>query len=179
MEPITRPLAVVAGLPEERCGSAARSLLAPREADQLLRQIPLFKDLDAGEIKAVSSFFSTYRVEAGTVVFREGEPSDHLLIVADGAVRVQKRAYDNVEKILGIVDRGKILGEMALADGGPRSATCVAVKDTLFVTLTRSQFGDILNAHPIAGAKILCRLASSMSRRLRSTSQQLVDYLEV
>ncbi len=153
--------------------------LVPKDIHQVLKSLPLLQDLDGDELRALQYFMQIYTVKQGTVVFREGEPTNHLLIVVEGAVRITKKSDQGSERTLGLADRGKTLGEMAMLDGGPRSASCIANLDTVFVALTRERFHELTRAHPAVAVKILRQLGSTLSRRLRHTSKQLVEHLEM
>ena len=153
--------------------------LIPKDIHSIIRQIPLFQDLSASELQALEHFLYVYKVKRGAVVFREGEPTDYMLIVAEGAVRILKRDEHNEEKLIAVAERGNTLGEMALLDGGPRSATCVADQDTTFIALTRSRFGELTQAYPVLALRVLIRLGSALSRRLRRVNEQLVELLDV
>ncbi len=67
---------------------------------------------------------------------------------------------------------------LALIDGEPRSATCVATEPSVLLALTQAGFQRLCEERPALALKLLTRIAKLMSRRLRQTSGRLVDYLD-
>ena len=76
------------------------------------------------------------------------------------------------------VKAGTTLGEMSMIDGAPRFATCVALRNTTFGVLTRDNMGRIIHDKPGLGSKILIKLVTLLSQRLRQTSAQLLQYIK-
>ena len=73
---------------------------------------------------------------------------------------------------------GKTLGEMAVVDGEPRSATCVAKRECVLLLLTKDNFQCIVRQRPGLAVKLLVVIAKLLSQRLRQVSGVLVDYLD-
>jgi len=73
---------------------------------------------------------------------------------------------------------GKVIGEMSMIDGNPRSASAIAAADTILVTLSKESMDLLFKEKPYVGLKLLKKIAFSMSQRLRQTTGILVDYLE-
>ena len=76
------------------------------------------------------------------------------------------------------VGPGLTLGEMSMIDGEPRFATCRAARPTTFAVLTRDAMAKIILDHPSIGSKILVKLVTMLSVRLRQTSAKLLQYME-
>jgi len=76
------------------------------------------------------------------------------------------------------VGPGMTLGEMSMIDGEPRFATCVATETTVFAVLHRDDMAKIILDHPSLGSKILVKLVSMLSTRLRQTSARLLQHME-
>src|SRR5690606_34381321 len=91
----------------------------------LLRGVVLFKDMPADEIFHVAQITEEKRITAGDVLFHEGDPGDSLYIVVEGSLRVHIGSQE-----LAVFKKGDALGEMALFDNLPRSATATALEDT-------------------------------------------------
>ena len=62
-----------------------------------------------------------------------------------------------------------------MIDGEPRFATCVATTPTVFAVLTRDNMAKVMLEHPIIGAKVLVRLITMLSARLRQASLKLLS----
>jgi CRP-like cAMP-binding protein len=76
------------------------------------------------------------------------------------------------------VGPGMTLGEMSMIDGEPRFATCLATRPTVFAVLGRDNMAKIILDHPSLGSKILVKLVTMLSLRLRQTSAKLLHYME-
>jgi CRP-like cAMP-binding protein len=124
----------------------------------VLRAVPLFAKLGPEELLALAELAEPRSFAAGTRIFAEGEPGDAVYLVIRGRVAVERASARLAE--LGI---GECIGELALLDEGPRSATVVAVGDTELLRLDRDDFLDTLFLYPAVGRAVLAVLA----RRLR------------
>jgi CRP/FNR family transcriptional regulator, cyclic AMP receptor protein len=100
------------------------------------------------------------RFAAGTAVCREGEADGTLYVVARGRVRVSASSSDGDERYLNELGPGEAFGEIALLDGGPRSATVTAVEDCELYSIERRAFYALLERTPAlarAVIELLCR----------------------
>ncbi len=116
----------------------------------------------------------------GELLLREGEPGDALYVVLDGGLQVTQRAPEGTV-VLGEVRRGEHLGELALLDESPRTATAAAVSTTRVLQVTRAGFEACLAAHP-AAASTLGRLreyrrAWAQVRRVRPPRAEVATTL--
>jgi CRP/FNR family cyclic AMP-dependent transcriptional regulator len=144
----------------------------------MLKGSKFFGDLSAREIETLAEYVQAYRAEPETVVFREGESGAFMCLVVEGGAEIFKQDHKYGSKRIGRVEVGKTIGEMALIDGEPRSATCICPQQSMLIMLTREQFVRIIREHPGLSVNILLKIVTLMSRRLRQTSGQLVDYLQ-
>lgn len=99
-------------------------------------------------------------VPAGTLIFGEGQPGDSMYVVQEGEVEIW---HDG--RLLATIHRGSIFGELAVIDGGPRSATAIARTDCRLVSIGRRQFELLVKRIPYFGIGVMQLLAS----RMRST----------
>jgi CRP-like cAMP-binding protein len=100
-----------------------------------------------------------------------------MLLMIRGEVDIYKQNLMGEKQLLTSVMPGMTLGEMSMIDGEPRFATCVALKETTFGMLTREDMGTIILEKPSLGAKILIKLVTMLSQRLRHTSATLLQYM--
>lgn len=136
------------------------------DTSQLSLQGTLFASLGDDEINAIVGLAQTVHYPARKVIFREGEPGDHLLIVLSGRVKVSLTSPEGKEAILSLMGPGEALGEVALLDGEARSATVTAMEDCTCLVLWRRDFLPLLSKYPNLAMKLL----EAMAKRLRSTS---------
>ena len=124
----------------------------------LLRSVPLFADLDDHSLQAIALLAHERDARAGEVLMREGEPGDEFIVLVEGTVRVQ-RAGHRVRSILA----GGFLGEVALVEHEPRTATAACVTACRLLTLGHFEFDRLLATFPEVRTKIL----AAMGRRTR------------
>ncbi|MGH9169770.1 MAG: Crp/Fnr family transcriptional regulator [Acidimicrobiales bacterium] len=107
----------------------------------------------------------------GDVIFWERDPSQDVMVVRSGRVKVCSRRSGR-EVIMAVLDPGALLGEVAAADGQPHSATVVALEDVAVDVLSVGSFEEFLTANPRVSATLL-RLAAG---RLRNASERQVEF---
>lgn len=103
---------------------------------------------------------------AGQLIFREGEPGNHLYIVAEGEVDIVVG-----DQILETASPGSIFGEIALIDDKPRSATAIARTDCLLAPVGREHFLALIQRTPLFAIQVM----RAMADRLRRTTAKLRD----
>ncbi len=141
-------------------------------AEVALAHIPLFSTLDTKELQLIEGSCQERVYPAGTTLFSQGDTGVGLYILKSGSVRIlQANSPDRAEKELGIMYAGDVLGEMALLDDLPRSASAIAVDDVEAVLLPVWEFRSILRNHPDISVKLL----SVLSRRLRKAEARYQD----
>lgn len=143
----------------------------------LLENVELLQGLSWHETRQLGAFMQAYEAEPGCIVFREGEPGNYLCLLVRGTVKTSKLGTEG-EALVALEGRGRSIGEMALIDGEPRSASCEVTEQAALLLLTRNAFEQLCDQHPTLGCKLVLRIARLMSRRLRVTSGRLIDYLD-
>jgi predicted acylesterase/phospholipase RssA len=101
--------------------------------------------------EAVSAFeqrVGWVELPGGQVLFRQGDESDSLFIVAGGRLQAIVEAADGGARVVGEIARGESVGEMALLTGQPHTATVVALRDTLLMRLDRAVFDELARRFP-------------------------------
>jgi len=125
----------------------------------VLSEVPLFAGLGARHRRKVASLARIRRFADGASLVRAGEPGDALHVVLDGTVSVRRRGRPS--RTLGA---GSILGELALLDGGPRTASVAAQGEVVTLTVPAPRFRTLLRAEP----SIAIAIAEELARRLRA-----------
>lgn len=105
----------------------------------------------------------------GDVLLRQGDKGDFLVILIQGQVRVTVFTANGREIVLEYAGPGMVLGEIALLDGGERTASVIAMEDVDYLVLTRSMFETLVAANH----QIALRLMREMASRLRLTNQMV------
>jgi CRP-like cAMP-binding protein len=124
----------------------------------------LFSGMDVLSLQVIARTLRARRFRRGEVLFHEGDPGDALFVVASGAVKVVVPSEDGEEAILATLRRGDFLGELALLDGAPRSASAIALEATEVLALPRDQFRSLVAAEPAIRDALLTALAGELRR---------------
>jgi uncharacterized membrane protein len=130
----------------------------------LLAKTPLFANLDDAERAALARILVAHHYDPGQTVFMRGNPGDALYLIRSGRVQAQIENDVGETVVLSESKAGEVFGEVALFDGGPRSATVVATEPTEVRILSRDAMLDYLSRHPHAAFDLM----AVMSRRLRN-----------
>lgn len=147
------------------------------ELCDMIESAQMFSDFPRSDTEIVAGYARAYSVKNGTTIFKEGGKGSFMCLVVDGRVDVYKE-NDGETKRLTAIRPGKTMGEMALLDELPHSATTIAVEDTTLVLITKFHFDRLNEEHPALGNRILRKIAKLLSLRLRQTTGILSDYLE-
>ena len=105
----------------------------------------------------------------GEIIVRQGDPGDSMFVVQAGQVQVLAER-DGVETLLNVAQEGELLGEMAIFDQKPRSATLRAMGKTKILTIDKKNFMRRINEDPT----IAFRIVETMSQRVRELSDEVV-----
>ncbi|HYA21185.1 MAG TPA: cyclic nucleotide-binding domain-containing protein [Burkholderiales bacterium] len=143
----------------------------------MINRSQFFAELDREDVGKLASFMQLYRAQPGQVIIHENDPGDFMLLLIQGQVDVFKKGRRDNDLRMTTILPGMTVGEMSMIDGEPRFATCVAKETSTFAVLTRDSMIKIILDQPKLGAKILIKLVTLLSQRLRQTSQKLLDYM--
>lgn len=144
----------------------------------LMTQVELLSELSGRDAEMLAHYLQAYAADPGCVIFSEGEPGHYMCLLASGRIASYKESDIAHRAQVGDESRGRSVGEMALIDGEPRSATCVAAEASVLLLLSQAAFQRLVEERPALALKLVLRIAKLMSRRLRLTSGRLVDYLD-
>ena len=133
----------------------------------LLKKVPIFQFLGPQELSALASRMSLSTYEAGKVVFHEDEPGSTLQVIAAGSVRIYIPAEGGEEAPLALLNAGDCFGELALLDGGSRTASAVTLARTAILTLERDEFLRFVTNYP-QGAAAVFRSPAALIRKQNS-----------
>lgn len=141
-----------------------------------LEKIPFFDDLSKEELQSLMQYMSLYEIEEGEILFQEGDVGSYVGFIVDGKLEVLKKSVTGSEVSIATLSQGFSLGEMALLDQAPRSATIKAGTKSTLAVLSQSAFKIILREHQEMAIKILIGFARFQTENLRKTSNQLNAY---
>jgi len=136
---------------------------------EILQDVELFEGLEQGEIEQIALLCTERRVAESEQLTTQGEPGDELYIITEGFLEViiggtstsQRRVVVNL-------GAGQVVGEMALIDQGPRSATVRAIDEpTTVQTIKREAFEKLCMENNRIGYIVMRNLAADLSFKLR------------
>jgi CRP-like cAMP-binding protein len=133
---------------------------------EILKRIPIFHTLTRKEILEVDELLHERVYEKNEVVFEEGDAGHGVFIVVSGKLRAETNRQSLKTAVMEI-GPGESVGELALFDEGPRSATVVAVERTETVALFQAEFSSLLTKNKNIGVKVMFEIARTISRRAR------------
>ena len=147
--------------------SETRQVLPPMSIE-FLQRLPLFADLPEADLRALYQRAEPMTLPAGEWLMREGEMGDALYVVLEGGIEISKRSGEQ-EVTLAVRGPGEVIGEMALLDQTPRSASGRIVQDVSLLKISKEAFRQVLAASPTAALALL----NTVNTRLRSTEAML------
>lgn len=147
----------------------SESLKTTNLSASLLTRIPLFSQLPFDELNLLLNALDRVRLNAGDILFKEGELAEHLYIVARGQLEINMASGTANELVLNVINEGEYLGEMGIImPGGRRTAGARARGDVLLLSMSRTQFQELLQRHP----ELANAMVSVLSSRLDNTNVQ-------
>ena len=120
----------------------------------LLRHVPLFAGCGTRQLEEIERLADEIDVPAGTTLMQEGQFAGEFFLIVDGTVNVDKGGNK-----IGSLGPGEFLGEIALIDGGPRTATATTATDSKLLVVGHREFHSLMEAHPAISLSILEALA--------------------
>ena len=139
----------------------------------LLGGTSLFRGLDAAGLARLAAAAETRRHRRGEVLCREGDSGDELFVVVSGRVKVVVTSTRGDEMLLATLGPGEVFGELAVVDGGPRSATVTATETSTVTRLARPVLLEVLYSHP-GMIDVLLTTLGGLVRRLNARAADLV-----
>jgi len=130
---------------------------------EVLRGVPLFADLDDRSLQAVAILAREQAHAVGDVLMLEGEPGDAFYVIVDGTVRIE-RAGRAIRSMVA----GGFLGEIALVEKRPRTATATCVTDVTLLALRQHEFDRLLETLPAVHR----RVRAAVERRERASGTE-------
>jgi len=139
----------------------------------MLADIPVFSLFDHAERETLAEIMDCESVAAGKVIFDMGDVGDCLYILRSGHVHIYVENTTGEKIVLGEFEPGEVFGEISLLDGGPRTATAIAMEDSELFVLTRDDLQSLITEHPHAAIDLL----TMVGRRLRTTDELLRSHV--
>jgi CRP/FNR family cyclic AMP-dependent transcriptional regulator len=144
--------------------------------EEALARVDLFSGLRKKELKDLAKYCLERTVSPGSVLLSQGEQGLGLFILTKGTVRItRKNSPDGAEEVLATAGVGDVIGEMALLDDLPRSATVTAVDEVTMLALSLWDFRRILRSIFRSDPDVGLDMLAVLSRRLRKAEQRATE----
>ena len=135
------------------------------EIAKQLAKIEVMQNLKPHEREAIALVVEPVQMQPQEIICHEGEPGDYFYMILEGEAEIRKAG-----KLLTVLGRGEVFGEMSLLTGEPRSATVMARTEMKLYQLNQKSFEHLLNISP----HLASALSRALARRLRLTSESQV-----
>ncbi len=133
-----------------------------------LSAIPLFSAVSKTDLEKISELLIERRYPKNAIILEEGLPGDYMYIVREGRVKVTKLSDDGREKILDMKGAGEFVGDMALLDRAPRSASVKTLSPVIVLALSRGDFMGLLRKSPDLALAVI----QELTHRVRTVNDQ-------
>ena len=135
---------------------------------------PLLLDFAAEQIERLRAHLEPVAFPAGHVIFRHGDPGSSLYLVTRGRASVHIQREDGDIRLVTFA-AGAVLGELALLDRGPRSATITVDEDLTGFSLSETSFAVLCREQPDVAIKLLSALGRELSVRIRHANMTILQ----
>jgi CRP-like cAMP-binding protein len=143
------------------------------DLDRFLADIPLFRDLDRTELGEILGLARPFSFPSGHHLCQQGEPSDGMYVIERGRARISARLLGDEQVELSIVGPGEVIGELALVDGGTRSASVDTLEPASGYFFSRRRF-ELLRADFRPSAfKVMRQLSLMLCARVRAVHREI------
>jgi len=137
-----------------------------------LTEYKTFQNFEEPDLQALSEECTEGAFKKEELIFQEESAGDKMYIIRQGSVKVFKKIKNN-ETTLAIVNPGEFFGEMALLDGGPRSAAAKAIEEVKTLVISTKNFDALREKNPHVALRIMDVLVRTLSTRLRQANKNL------
>jgi CRP/FNR family transcriptional regulator, cyclic AMP receptor protein len=135
----------------------------------MLRDARMFSLLDEQELATLSALLESRQFKKGEIIFNRGDVGDCLYIIRQGVVEVYVETTEGEKIVFAENTAGDVFGEISLLDGGPRTATALAIEDTDTLSCDRENLLEFITKHPHAALDVM----TAMGKNLRTTDELL------
>ena len=141
---------------------------------KIIGRLPFFRHLPPEAIVEINRLFEDRDVPAEQAIYFEGDPGEHLYLVATGKVKLLRHTASGRDVVLDILRGGEYFGSLSILGGRGYTETAAAQTDCCILQISSSNFEKILNHYPDVSIKVL----QAVGQRLEE-SQETVKQLSV
>ena len=139
--------------------------------DSLLAATPLFSAATPDELATLAVRARTVKIPARGLLFSRGDPGSQLYLLASGLIRIGVVSPEGRDVTYALIRPGEVFGEIAVLDGGPRSADATAMEDSELIAVERRDLIAFLERRPVHSARLL----TIVCQRVRAADALIED----
>jgi CRP-like cAMP-binding protein len=143
------------------------------ELNKALRQVPFLESLEDSQIDYLVKVGKRVPLKAGELLFRKGDPGRCMYVILEGRIQIYMELDNGQAAVLRVLESTQFFGEMALLDGGERSANALTLTPCEFFVLERASFLNLITTYP----ELMTALLSGLSERLRRTDERYLTQM--
>jgi CRP-like cAMP-binding protein len=143
------------------------------ELNKALRQVPFLESLEDSQIDYLVKVGKRVPLKAGELLFRKGDPGRCMYVILEGRIQIYMESDNGQAAVLRVLESTQFFGEMALLDGGERSANALTLTPCEFFVLERASFLNLITTYP----ELMTALLSGLSERLRRTDERYLTQM--
>ncbi len=137
-----------------------------------LQALPGMETLSPEQLTELARWMVPRRLTADQFLFHQGEVADSMFLVVEGMLRLDQRDRRGAMQAIGNLRAGETIGEDALFDRAPRSATCIASTDSLLAELSADDLAIVERRAPAVASRLISALSQAQARKLRRVNGQ-------
>lgn len=146
-----------------------------KDLDIFLKSIELFKELNTKELSSIQEVGIIKNYREGEILFEENTPRNALFVIYDGNIQLIKKTPGGEERNLAVFGKGDFLAEGSIMDNYPHSTSAKAISNSVIIQFNTDKLKEVFENKPSIYVKVLSQTARVIARRMRQTTNQVVD----
>lgn len=138
---------------------------------KLLKNVSLFSKLNEKHLTTVARLLHEREYKKGETIVKQGERGIGLFIIKSGKVKIEKTLQNGKKLNIAEHGPGEFFGELSVLDDKPRTASVIAIEDTVTLAMTHWEFNALLKENP----QIALDIIPVLVERFRETNEQLLE----
>jgi CRP/FNR family transcriptional regulator, cyclic AMP receptor protein len=149
---------------------------------ELLLTTHALVSLSMADARQLVSYMLLARFEQGSSIFSDNNQDigrEYMLLVLEGEVLIETSSNGDGSAVVNMLGAGRLIGEMSLIDGEPRSATCTAQTEVEVAMLSRSDLARLMDEYPSIAARFCLAIAKKIADNVRLGNKKLLILTQV
>ncbi|MDQ3496001.1 MAG: cyclic nucleotide-binding domain-containing protein [Actinomycetota bacterium] len=142
-----------------------------------LRDVPIFKHLDADERTEFEELLEPANFEAGQMIFDEGSPEERLYVITSGTVEVHKSVLPGRRQRLATIEAPTVVGEMGLLTEPRAAASVEAMTRVEAHGVGRDRLLEMLDADSPSACKLVYEIGRTLAERMAATNETVAEVI--